>query len=128
MGSLGWYGWLQSRTLHAAAAAMAADSAAAVVVAAAAMAATAAATAAMAADSAAASTTAQPPTPPSLAMMQRELDVLEGEQEVEGTATRGGRIYGLKRDITRYKRKLSWNVIVDQWEYQWENSHLTAES
>ena len=37
--------------------------------------------------------------------MERELDVLEGEQAVEPTAARGGRIRGLQRDIQRYKRK-----------------------
>ena len=47
----------------------------------------------------------QPDTPPSLAIMQRELDVLQGEQAVRADETRGGRIRALERDIQRYKRK-----------------------
>ena len=37
--------------------------------------------------------------------MQRELDVLQGEQAVRADETRGGRIRALERDIQRYKRK-----------------------
>ena len=54
----------------------------------------------------------QPPrqqaaTPPSLLMMERELQVLEGEQAVDPTnATRAGRISGLKHDIGRKRRRL----------------------
>ena len=54
----------------------------------------------------------QPPpqqaaTPPSLLMMERELQVLEGEQAVDpANATRAGRISGLKHDIGRKRRRL----------------------
>ena len=48
----------------------------------------------------------QPPTPPSLVVMERELDVLEGEQAADPTnATHAGRIRGLQADIKRYRRK-----------------------
>ena len=49
----------------------------------------------------------QATTPPSLLVMERELQVLEGEQAVDPTnAARAGRISGLKHDIGRKRRRL----------------------